>query len=294
MTESPAMLAAETFDEAGAVHSPPQLALPEHIRKLQRSIGSIHGGYQRPHLPPMEGVLAPLSIAGAIYELKADTAIGDQSVGWCSSAGAYFDADSVVASRYVAATIMFNFCWMALEQTVLEVAPPFKGSAGARGRNAFARMPAGGISLASNLDMAWRLTQAAGDMKDDVAVLETLRSGDNAWEFAFELVRRIRNAFAHGQITSPQPLDWDTGRLPPPNPEVDRFFAATRLILLLIARLLADALRGETMECHFDDQIIDEIEDEPIVDVPIDWGLLTSHLVDPGFPAPMLPAREAA
>lgn len=285
MDESLALQAAIDFDDGGRQHTPALLPLPDHIRKLRRTLAAIDGGFQRrEHLPNIGGVWASLNVAAMLYEIKADTAIDDSSIGWCSTAGAYANDASVVASRYLAATIMFNFAWMALEQAILEVTPAAKGNTGFRGRELFSQLRTGGAELYSSLELTWRLAAEAGDMEEDLKVLAPLLEAGNQYEAAFQLIRRIRNAFAHGKIAPPGPLDWDTGKPPPPNPEIDRFFAATRVALLLIARILADRMGDETMESHFEDRIYDEEADDWIYEAPIAWSLLTAHLVDPGRP----------
>jgi hypothetical protein len=295
MSESIALQAAIDFDDGGGVYETPLLALPDHIRKLRRMVKAVHGGYQRVRLPYLDGVAATLSVAAALYDVNADTAIDDSSIVYCGNVGDFADAESTVASRYLAATIMFTFVWMALEQAVRSVAPEFKGSTGARGRNAFAALANVSSELDASLKLTWSLAAAAGDMNEDLADLSPLLATASGPEAAFELVRRTRNAFAHGHMTPPQPADWGPGQLPPASPEVDRFFAATRIVLLLIAQLLAEAMGAATLELDYEDQLYledaGENEEDFVRDAPIGWALLTAHFRDPGLP-PAIEGRQ--
>lgn len=277
--------AAIDFDRGGSIYAPTYLPLPSHIRKLRRVLRAFSAEGHRVGAPYVEGVAASLAIAGSLYDLKADTAIDDSSISWCGSAMDYADAESLIAARYLAATIMFNFVWMALEEAISVATPPFKGTPGARGRHVFAQGIETRLDLDKCLKLTWSLTEASGDMSNDLDVLREIFPGSPREETAFELVRRIRNAFAHGDLKPPAPQDWGQGTTTPPSPEVDRFFAATRLALLLIAMLLAKASGSLIFELDYEDRIYRDEEDDYIDVAPARWSLMTAHLADAGVPS---------
>ncbi|WP_299171145.1 hypothetical protein [uncultured Brevundimonas sp.] len=225
-----------------------------------------------------------LNVAGALESVTANTAIDDSSIFYCSPALAHADAESSIASKYLAGTIMFSFVWMALEQTILEIAPKGKGTAGARGRLVFASPLAVDLDLDGPLKLTWRFTHAVGDMQADLRVLGGLLPAAPRAEVAFELVRRVRNAFSHGTLMPPQPNDWGEGVAHASTPEIDRFFGSTRLSLMLIALLLANNVRSGTMASHPEDGIYVDDEDEYLEEVPIVWALRSAHLADPWLP----------
>ncbi len=274
---SPALQAAIDFDQAGGVHTPAFLPLPDHMRRLRRALVCLEAEMAGTGLSALSGVVEMLRVAAALYDVRADTAIDDSAIFYCGAAMAYENANSVVASRYLAATIMFNFSWMALEEMVRSYAPPSKLPAGARAREVFKALPECGIDVDSSLKLAWAMCVASNDMQKDLTELTSLLTTAPRSEIALELVRRIRNSFAHGNISAPTPLDWEDERSPPANPQVDRFFAATRLILLLIASLVISRLEGVILEPGYDDPVFDA-DGELLDEAPADWYVRTVHL----------------
>lgn len=284
MLDSVALQAATDFDQGGHVYAVPMLALPSHIRKLARTLIALENSTTAPGNVSLRSVYSLLNVAGALKNVSANTVIDDSSIYYCGAALDYAGAESAIASKYLAGTIMFNFTWMALEQAIQEVAPAGKGTAGARGRMAFSKPLIAEIDLDGPLKVAWSSATGAGDMAEDLHLLGRLLPSAPRPEVAFELVRRVRNAFAHGSLIPPQPTDWGDKAPSASHPEVDRFFACSRLALLLIAMLLASRFGVGMMEQHHEDRPYLEDSDDDLVEVPIVWALQTAHLGDPWLP----------
>ncbi|MGV2105352.1 hypothetical protein ACQZ4X_04700 [Agrobacterium vitis] len=214
------------------------LSVRAHVAALFRAIISVgvagrFADFSR-HDEPWPGVIFALQLAGGLENLSSDPAYSqdDDAAYYCESAAEREDEDRELASKYTAALIMFNFAWTAYEAAI-EISATnqfFKDKLPVRARRileAEASEAAQISALEISFGVARRLCSRVPQLKSELDLIGTkyVLSKPAA---AAELARIFRNHIVHGRETLPvesvQPCY--------------RFYAVTRVILLLIQHLV--------------------------------------------------------
>jgi hypothetical protein len=242
----------------------------EHIAELYRTIAACQSQGMLGHA--WDAVLYPLQMAASVEDVHADTAFVDNTMAitMCRPAYEYAQAQSEVASKYVAASSVFSFVWAAYEATVRLTAPDeFTGLAkqhatGKRGRSLVEARPAL-FSAFSGVRGFVRAAQSyceRGGLFE--ARLEGVRQRYPTHDFvaAAELLREFRNHLYHGEDQPPEPEDWAiTGQT---KPRIYRFYAVARLALLLIQFLTRISVEdADEIEVGYDDDTGEDLYARP-------------------------------
>lgn len=215
-------------------------------------------------------VLYPLQIAASIQDVFADTGYVEDPLGFalCETAADYENAQSEMASKYVAGLSIFSFLWAAYEAAVAMTAPTqypslLKGRLGERGRKLFETDPI----LATTFDGLADLCRLAeyhctrgGRMQTR---LERILSKypERNFVFAAELAREFRNFVYHGEDGVPHHEHWgDTDGAWESRSRLRRFYSVGRLLLLMIQAL---AIRALAESGHVHQESMDD-DGEPI------------------------------
>lgn len=227
-----------------------------HLANLHHVLADAHysGGLRDGTDHGWAGVTYQLKMAASIEDLTADTGYVDLSGStlMCRPAAEYEDRHSLLASRYAAALIVFNFIWAAYEAAVKVGAGSFrpKDTTAFRGRELMALH---GV-LGKELKCLRRLARHAGwsvlhigDLERDRGKLDSFQSGSAA--YAAELARIFRNHIAHGSDNPPQP-DQGHGYC-----RILRFYEVSRLLLLLIQIVAVQAMPDPNWEYEAWDDI---------------------------------------
>ncbi|HYC06246.1 MAG TPA: hypothetical protein VED40_23360 [Azospirillaceae bacterium] len=186
------------------------------------------------HEDPWPGVTYALQMAGGIQDVICNPSLvhdSDDAL-YCETVAHYEDESQELASKYTAALIIFNFAWSAYEAAI---------ETSARGETVKETLPV----------HARRLFQAEGDRASQIRALDQsynyarhmcerqallkdqfartiTKHGLTGPAAAAEMVRVFRNYIVHGD--DPLPAD---SVLP-----CYRFYAVTRVVLLLIQHLI--------------------------------------------------------
>lgn len=183
-----------------------------------------------------------LKLAASVRDVEAYTGYVEDPMMFalCESSGDYEDAESEMASKYVAAASVFNFLWQAYERAVGLTEPSEMrgllkdGRLGERGRRLFEAHPELDVKLLGFKDAlgsAKHHCRNGGLFTARLAKVEA-RCPDLDFVAAAELVREFRNFFAHAEDEVPSHPDW--GDALTSFCRLARFYAVGRLILFLI------------------------------------------------------------
>ena len=102
------------------------LPFRDHVAKLHRTIGALHEeGFLGSAASGWLGALHGLRLAASIDDIEADIGyvVDSMVFALCEPTIDYEDAESEMASKYVAGTTIFGFCWQAYEFAVRATAP---------------------------------------------------------------------------------------------------------------------------------------------------------------------------
>lgn len=219
--------------------------LREHMAELVRVILSAgHEGM----IPGQEGVYEawpsvcyPLQMAASIEDVFADPSITDDSDAWawCSPAWESEEEDREAASKYVAGLAIFNFVWMAYEGAIREtnLSKFAKDKVAVQARKHFVEM-SDVVDDMPMLDFSFRVLKHCC-AQEDVLTLKIDEIGSKykltGASAAAEIVRLFRNYIVHGSDRIP--IYQLSGQW-----AFARFYAASRLLLLLIQSLVRTQL----------------------------------------------------
>lgn len=215
-----------------------------------------------------------LELAGSVTKVDVLTGQDDDGLAYCETAMDYENDRSALLSQFVTSLTMFSFVWGAFESTAKVVSPPSipkemrvygNDSLTARSANYLRYVVPDGVYLCALSKLRNRLgahTEFAPLLPDNLGLLASAEAGQG-----LELVRIIRNRFAHGATAIPQRDDWNG--MDSADNQIVR--VSTRLVLLTIQMMLRiffgdRALELETWRGDNDDV------------VPVSTMLLTLHL----------------
>ena len=219
------------------------LPLRSHIAELYRVILKIHEeeiAWTDP--PEWSSVLYALRMAASIEDIEADTGFVEDPMVFdlCDLTIDFENAQSEMASKYVAGATIFNFLWLAYEAVVGLAAPDelrrlLKDQRmGERGRRLLEARP----TLTSKFIGIENLTRLAlGHCRDGGRMEERCeqiqeRYGKAGLVTAAELAREYRNFVVHGGDEVPQHEKW--GDVVTARCRIYRFYSVGRVVLYLI------------------------------------------------------------
>lgn len=233
----------------------------EHVAELYRVLGAC--GYGSGALPnSWDSVRFALRLAASITDVEADTGYVEDPLVFalCEPTIDYENADSEMASKYVAGASIFNFLWIAYEAAVAATAPHElrgllnDGRLGERGRRLFEAHTEldGRLAGLSDLIGLGAYYCEAGGLFDTRLRGMRERYPARTLASAAELVREFRNFVYHGEDAVPAHPEW-SGDARETHARLRRFYAMGRLILYLIQALACLSASEATVEYGCDD-----------------------------------------
>lgn len=216
--------------------------LREHMSALIQAILSCgHEGLISGGQDPWPGTLYALHMAVSIEDVFVDPSYTDESNAalYCEPAWEFDEKQREQSSKYVAALTIFNFVWIAYEAAIEHALGPdfskeklpvqarkfLKGT----GKNFEESL----VAFEPSYKLASRICVRIADIRGDIELIES-KYGLSGAAAAAELARIFRNHIFHGKDSTPL-----SGGLS----MVAHFYAATRLLLMLIQLLLLHTAR---------------------------------------------------
>lgn len=198
-----------------------------------------------------------LNMAAGVSKVEVDTARYDESVMWCSTAADYEDARSELFSQVAAQMTVFMFVWGAFETVARIVGPssipPEERTNGANG-------------LVDRVLFQLRSFVPFEEYNQVVQELSSLVSGDPSYVrltrqgpvpphigvsgIGLDVVRRIRNKFAHGSSNLPMPESTSQGWCGKSSDFPRLISISSRIVLFTIQMLLASYYAQHHFELH--------------------------------------------
>lgn len=246
--------------------------IQEHCFKLRELLGQ---------LDPFEYILPSdwLNIAAGVESVTVTTSKYDESVMYCRGAFEYEEKRSQLLSHLTTKLTIFNFVWGSFESIVetLEL-PKLPGHLRQVGDSPairtlwFLKQNYGsGESIVfynEELEFLKKLEQKYGFYNDNRKNPKKTQKTKNKKKVHYidyadinglglDIVRRSRNALAHGSASMPIPDDWGEGKTQLSATEqyhIEFINTSTRIILLTIQMLLFAYLQGKgvIVECLLD------------------------------------------
>jgi hypothetical protein len=229
----------------------------EHIAELYRVLADIF----QDQIADWNGVLYGLRMAASIEDVVADTGYVEDPMTYalCETTIDYDDAESEIASKYVAGATIFNFLWQAYEAAVactapLELSKLLKEARlGERGRRLFEARPGTSskfLGLGEIIGLAFFQCQRGGLFDVRLGRLKE-RFTDRNLVTAAELCREFRNFLFHGKDQSPSHEGWGSATVS--RCRLYRFYTISRLLLYLIQALASIELTDDLTLIREDD-----------------------------------------
>lgn len=205
---------------------PPVVELADHCSALSKLLHALADQY--PEVAEEEGETYGwaqpaewLDLAASVVKVDVVTTQDDTSLAYCESAMDYENDRSRLLSQLATAITIFGFVWGAFESVTKTVKPPSTPKPERKDGNdkSVARVIHALRPLKPDGVYHCRLAQIRGLMAALPAYRESLSvelgpvTAAEAGE-GIDLVRRIRNKFAHGAAALPQRDDWN-GRTRP-------------------------------------------------------------------------------
>jgi hypothetical protein len=184
-------------------------------------------------------------MAASIEDVTADIGYVEDPMVYalCEPTIDYDNAESEMASKYVAGATVFNFLWQAYEAAVASTVPSEfpkllkEARLGERGRRLFeARSEMSGLfpGLSEIVGLAFFQCERGELFTDRLKrVKERFTARDLV--VAAELCREFRNFLFHGEDQSPSHEDWGSAVIS--RCRLYRFYTISRLLLILIQAL---------------------------------------------------------
>jgi hypothetical protein len=229
-----------------SISHPPVVEIKDHCSVLSELLSAL--AYQEPARVSSDGETYGwtqpaewLDLAASITKVDVLTAQGDQSVIMCGRAMDYENDRSELLAQFATSLTVFSFVWGAFESVAKLASPPsipkeFRkdGNDGLVARVAYAvqSVKPDGVYYCGLANLLARLTRHP-EYKDFVPADLDPVTDANAGR-GIDLVRRIRNKFAHGAAALPQRDDWN-GKDSLDN-QLVRF--SCRLVLLTVQMML--------------------------------------------------------
>jgi hypothetical protein len=219
------------------------LKFREHIAELFRALRKVREEDIAVWEPSgWSSVLYALQMAASIEDVDADTGYVEDPMVFavCETTIDYENAQSEMASKYVAAAIIFNFLWQAYEAVVAitardELVRLNNGHRyGERGRRLLESRPQLTAHFRGTGDLvklALLQCRKGGLMSDRCDSVEEKYGNDNL-AAAAELAREFRNFVFHGGDEAPAHEHWGDALIS--RCRIYRFYSVSRLILYLI------------------------------------------------------------
>lgn len=239
----------QTVCSCGRPECRTQLLLPlrQHISALMKGIFGLGMAGLLPDGPEAwPGVVYDLQLAGSLEDVFADPSFIDESDAWayCEPAWESDEEHREAASKYLAATVIFNFVWSAYESSIQEL--PFvrkpKDSVAGHGRKIL-DVPAIVAADVPMLETIYRSTHRFCRRLPQIR--EQLDKADTQYHSlvarSAELARMFRNHMVHG--ADPRPEAIEEGEQ-----ACQRIYAVTRVTLILIQLLALRAVDGSKTE----------------------------------------------
>lgn len=218
-----------------------------------------------------------LKLAAGVQKVEIDTSRFDETVMWCNSAWAYESKRSELLSQFATRLTTFNFVWGSLETVIKIIKPPYVPSSIKKRANAidnaifylknedarFLRIPLYDDTLA-RLRLVLRTSSQYKDLVREFKI-DSFRSVPG---LGAHIIRIIRNDFAHGSATFPEPDDWESKDVL--NSELrhlDLIETSSRLTLFTIQMLLLAYFKNSHfgIECLRDEDGMNYEEDIEMV-----------------------------
>jgi hypothetical protein len=204
-----------------------------------------------------------LQMAAGTVSVRVDTARFDDSIVYCGLAADFEDARSDLFSRLATEITKFLFAWGALETTVKIVNPP-SIPPGERSNGANGTLDRALFLLRSYLPRPEHLVafrQLASEIQKSESFSQSLMRNSRASHIGpggegLDLVRRLRNKFAHGDLNMPIPNNDRQGQWSGKvsfDPSVVE--TSSRIVLFFIQMLLETHYRGRELDVHI---LVDE------------------------------------
>ncbi len=215
------------------------VSLDEHLSELTRVTAEID------HFVEWESVYEWLNIASSIDSLSINTTKNNSSFGWCRDADEYDLARSDLLEIAVKKLSIFNFIWGALEASIEVIKPPKHPIREKRGKiSDTCYLLKNKFSIHSQLVGLSEETKAFKDFASQcfgfARVESRLRKYTDYGSSGIGLyaVYELRNLFAHGSLSFPQP----EGENKPQSPFLELVDHASRIVLMNIQMLLLNHL----------------------------------------------------
>ncbi|MCG9549487.1 hypothetical protein L1D27_13850 [Vibrio harveyi] len=211
------------------------ISLEDHIAELSQIVPETDDCVE------WSGVYEWLHIAGAIESISLDTIKNNSSFGWCRDADEYALARDELMQSFVAKLAIFNFVWGALESAIDIVKPPKHPDKTKRGKISNTCLLLGRqfdiytqpIGLKQETSSFREIsTQCFGFERVQERISKITDYGESG--VGLYAVYELRNLFAHGSMTFPEP-DGENEPNSPYNSLIDH---ATRIVLLSIQMLM--------------------------------------------------------
>jgi|SRR5271157_1412567 len=238
------------------ISHPPVLKLEEHCSALSSLLHDL--AYQEPASVVKDGETYGwaqpadwLDLAASITKVDVLTAQGDLTLAYCESALDYENDRSALLSQFVTSLTVFSFVWGAFESVAKIMSPPSipkeerkdgNDSLTARVAYALKAVKPDGVYYCRLAGLRHRLARHPEYCSRIPADLGTVTDADAGQ--GIDLVRLIRNKFAHGAATLPQRDDWN-GRDSLDNQLVGY---SCRLVLLTIQMMLRVFYKDRSFE----------------------------------------------
>ncbi len=249
-------------------HRAQLLDFREHIAELYRVLLRLNE--QEAAIDDQSGwasVLYGLRMAASIEDVEANTGYVEDPMVFalCEPTIDYENAQSEMASKYVAAATIFNFLWQAYEAIVFLTAPTElrrlakEQRLGERGRRLLearedltSRFP----GTSDIVKVALLHCRGGGRMTERCDRVQQ-KFGNNDLTTAAELVREFRNFLFHGGDEAPTHEDW--GDIRTSRCRICRFYSLSRLLLYLMQAMAWITHDGEEKLLRYE-----TADDEPI------------------------------
>ena len=255
-----------------SIFHPPVVRIADHCTFLSRLLHAL--AYQEPASvrrgDESYGWLHPadwLDLAASVIKVEVVTAQGDTSLMYCESAMDYENDRSKLLSQLTTSLTVFSFAWGAFESVAKIMDPPSipktdrkdgNDSLAARVAYAIRTVSADGVYHCALANIRHRMASLSEYSDCLPAGLGPVTEAD-AGE-GIDLVRRIRNKFAHGAAVLPQRDDWN-GKDSLDN-QLVRF--SCRMVLLTIQMMLRVHFAGRSFEIDDYDPCSDSDEGQEI------------------------------
>jgi hypothetical protein len=240
----------------------PLIGLQEHCWQLAQVLAEL---WQHDPVTLEEGgeswefgdAAAWLNMAAGVSKVEVNTARYDESVMWCSTAAEYEDARSELYSRLAAETTVFMFVWGAFETVARIVGPPsIPPDQRTNGANGLVDRVLFQLRDFAPFDEYNQVLQELSLLVSrDLNYIRLARQEPKPPHIGvsgagLDLVRRVRNKFAHGSSNLPMPESTKQGRCGKTS-DVPRLISiSSRIVLFTMQMLLASYYAQHHFELH--------------------------------------------